>query len=499
VTNHTARTVWGLLALLALLAFAFQGTRGIWEPDEGRYTSGGINMLRDGDWMVPSIDAEHPHLTKPPVVYWALASSFGAFGANEWAARLPAALAFVGTGLLLFGLGRRFVPGRPWLPTIVWSLSFAPFFAANIVSTDALLLLFETAAMWAFVEGWTRPDAMGRWWTRLMWLAWGLAFLTKGPPGLLPLFAVVAFLALHDRDRLRGLFDPIGLVIFAVTAATWFVLVIQQDPGRLQYFLGYEVYDRVFTSEHHRNAEWYGGLIVYLPVLLVGALPWSVLAMIAAGGTRSAWSRVRSRVRERNLQWLLLLYWLLLPLAIFMMARSRLPLYIMPLFVPLALIVARPLSTWTWLSGGRLKVIGGATAIALLAGKGVLAHWHSDRDSRSMAAEIAAVISPKEFDGITFLDMRPFYGLNLYLDRPVKAVPFTAGTGKLSAFAAGEDLCSEIARNRRTLFAMKEGKVEKFRAGLVTCGGATPAEVGHFNADGNKIALFVLRGGPPAA
>jgi hypothetical protein len=164
----------------------------------------------------------------------------------------------------------------------------------------------------------------------------------------------------------------------------------------------------------------------------------------------------------------------------------------------LSLVFARPLSTWTWLNGGRLKVIGVATAIALLAGKGVLAHWHSDRDSRSMAAEIAAVISPKEFDGITFLDMRPFYGLNLYLDRPVKAVPFTAGTGKLSAFAAGEDLCSEIARNRRTLFAMKEGKVEKFRAGLVTCGGATPAEVGHFNADGNKIALFVLRGGPPA-
>jgi 4-amino-4-deoxy-L-arabinose transferase-like glycosyltransferase len=495
LNNTDARAFWALLALLALLAFAFQGTRGIWEPDEGRYTSAGVNMLRGGDWRVPTIDGEHPHLTKPPMVYWALASSFAVLGENEWAARLPAALAFVGTGLFVFGLGRRLCPAKPWLPPLVWSLSFAPFMTANIVSTDILLLFFETAAMCFFVEGRVRPPDQRRPWTRLMWLTWGLAFMTKGPPGLLPLLAMIAYLGLHDRSRLRGLFDPAGLLIFAVVAFAWFGAVIQQDPGRLQYFLGYEVYDRVFTSTHSRNAEWYGGLLVYLPVLIVGALPWSVLAVVAAGGPKVAWSKARACASERSPEWMLLGYWLLLPLAIFMLARSRLPLYIMPLFVPLSLIFARLLANWPWLSGARLKAIAVATAIALLAAKGTLAHWHSDRDSRTMAAELSKYIQPREFDGITFLDMRPFYGLNLYLRRPVKAVPVTAGTGKSSAFAAGEDLCSEIARSRRTLFAMKESKVAKFREGLTRCGGAAPAEVGHFNADGNRIALFVVRGG----
>jgi len=489
--NASERRALGLVfALLVLLAFAFQGTRGIWEPDEGRYTSAGINMLRSGDWMVPSIDAEHPHLTKPPVTYWTLAASFGLFGANEWAARLPAALAFVGTGLFVFGLGRRLLPARPWLAPVIWSLSFAPFLAANIVSTDILLLLFETAAMWAFVEAWVRPADAGRAWVRGMWLAWGFAFMTKGPPGLLPLFAMIAMLAVHDRGRLKGLFDPVGVLVFLVTASAWFVAVILQDPSRLDYFLGYEVYDRVFTAMHNRNAEWYGGLVVYLPVLLVGGLPWSVLAAVATGGPRAAWRSLRDRLRERRGDWLLLVYWFALPFAIFMAARSRLPLYIMPLFVPLSIMCARALSSWPWLSPARIRVIGGVTLVALLGCKAGLAHWHSDRDSRSMAAAVSRHVQVADFDGFTFLEMRPFYGLNLYLGRPVKSVPFDADTGKLSAYATGEDLCSELGRERRTLFAMKQNKVGRFLDGVVKCGGGQPRELGHFNADGNQIALY---------
>jgi 4-amino-4-deoxy-L-arabinose transferase-like glycosyltransferase len=495
MTTARTRVFWLLLAMLALMAFAFQGTRGIWEPDEGRYSSAGINMLRGGDWMVPSIDAEHPHLTKPPLTYWALAASFGLLGANEWAARLPGALAFVGTGLFVFGLGRRLCAPKPWLPTVVWSLSLGPLMAANVVSTDAVLMLFETAAMFAFVEAWMRPPPERRIWTRIMWLAWGLAFLTKGPPGLLPLFAMFAWLAAHERDRLRGLLDPLGLLLFALTAFSWFGAVIAQDPARLQYFLGYEVYDRVFTDTHHRHAEWYGGLTVYLPVLLVGSLPWWPFAVRAAGGFGAAWATLRERVRSRDPQWLLLLYWMCVPLAIFMLARSRLPLYVLSLFVPLALMTARPLARWPWLTAARLRNVAVLAAIALLACKGVLAHWHSERDSRAAARQIVRMIDPQEFDGITFVDMRPFYGLNVYLGRPVKAVPMTTESvspASASAFAAGEDLCSELARDRRALLAVKSGRVEELGPAVVRCGRAPPREVGRFRADGNTIVLFAL-------
>jgi 4-amino-4-deoxy-L-arabinose transferase len=363
---------------------------------------------------------------------------------------------------------------------------------SNIVSTDALLMLFETAAMFAFVEAWAGPPERRRTWVRSMWLAWGAAFMTKGPPGMLPLLAMAAFLAVHDRARLRTLFDPVGLLTFSVVAFTWFAVLVLQDPGRLQYFLGYEVYDRVFTATHNRNAAWYGGLVVYLPALAAGALPWCVFSVAAAGGPGTAWSKLRERVRARDPQWLLLLYWFLLPLAIFMLARSRLPLYVLPLFAPLALMFSRPLAGASRFDDRRLRTLTVATAVALVALKGYVAHFHTDRDSRAMAVAIRQSVDPRDIDGITFVDMRPFYGLNVYLGRPVKGVPLEVGTGKWSAFAPGEDLCSELKRDRRTLFALKRNRADRFRAGVERCGGPPPAAAGQFDADGNRIALFVV-------
>lgn len=39
----------GAVLLVFLLAIAFHGTRGIWEPDEGRYTVVALEILRTGD------------------------------------------------------------------------------------------------------------------------------------------------------------------------------------------------------------------------------------------------------------------------------------------------------------------------------------------------------------------------------------------------------------------------------------------------------------------
>ena len=175
----------------------------------------------------------------------------------------------------------------------MWALSLAPVAASNIISTDPLLTFFETAAMFAFVEGWSANRGEARRWYVLMWLAWGLAFLTKGPPGLLSLVGMIVFLAAHDRPRLRAIFPPLGLLLFAIVAFSWFGVVIAQDPDRLNYFLGYEVRDRIFTGVHKRHAEWYGAFEVYVPVLLAGTLPWSILATCAAGGVRQAWSSRR--------------------------------------------------------------------------------------------------------------------------------------------------------------------------------------------------------------
>jgi dolichyl-phosphate-mannose-protein mannosyltransferase len=77
---------------------------GLKEPDEGRYAEIGREMAVSNDWLIP-----HPngfeHFQKPPLLYWATAASIRIFGATEWAARLPSALAATGVLLLTFWIG----------------------------------------------------------------------------------------------------------------------------------------------------------------------------------------------------------------------------------------------------------------------------------------------------------------------------------------------------------------------------------------------------------
>jgi 4-amino-4-deoxy-L-arabinose transferase-like glycosyltransferase len=333
-----------------------------------------------------------------------------------------------------------------------------------------------------------------------MWLAWGLAFMTKGPPGLLPLLAAVAFLAIHDRPRLRSLFPPLGLAAFAIVAFTWFAVIVWQEPDRMRYFLGFEVYDRVFTGVHKRNAEWYGAFEVYLPVLLVGALPWWALALAAAGGPAAAWRRVRDGVRARDRELLLLLYWFFVPLAVFFVAQSRLYLYVVPLFVPLVLMLARPLAAWPWLTDRRLTWIVATTVVVVLALKGVLAYWSHDRDARTMSRAIAAAVDVQDYDEMVFVAMPPFYGLSFYLDVPVEDVLFHRQKGEFSEYVSPETICPEIEEREKALFVVKGKRAEHFRATVRKCG-YEAVLAGTFHGDDNELRMYVTRpaGAAPTA
>ena len=151
----TATTQRWLIVLAVLVyAIAFQGTRALYSPDEGRYTNVALNMLDSGDWLKPMLHPEVEHWSKPPMTYWAVAASVAVFGRNELAARLPGALAFAGTILLMMRLGRRFVPAQPWLPALTYATFVFPPLAANLVTTDTLLTLWETLQAVAFVELW---------------------------------------------------------------------------------------------------------------------------------------------------------------------------------------------------------------------------------------------------------------------------------------------------------------------------------------------------------
>lgn len=441
-----ARSPWPdrRLALLALFAFAlaFQGSRGIWEPDEGRYTNVALRMVRSGDWLTPTLHPEVPHFTKPPLTYWAIAGSVELFGRSEWAARLPNTLAFVFTVLLVGRMARRLAPDREDLAALVQATSLFPFVAANIVTTDTLLALFTTLAMAGFVE-WRFAPARPRSGLTVMGLAFGLAFLTKGPPGLLPLLAIVA--TTLRFDGLSGLW-PLrpgrGFLIFLVVGLGWYLVEILRFPHLLGYFLGSEVAARVASDAFDRNATFLGLVRAYFPVVLLAGLPWSAWAVPRALRRRA---RRDANASTDPAAWLLAA-WLILPTLVFLASSSRQPLYLLQLAPAAALAMARALPEDALLP--RRRRLWLAAWIALLLALKASAAWvPSPRDGRALAARLAPVL-PETLRELVVVQHKPPYSLSFYFDVDVEGVKLETVTGPPDEPAYRpllESLSSELA------------------------------------------------------
>lgn len=494
----THRPLLAILLLGLLLGFAFQGTRGLWSPDEGRYVGGAVQMLDSGNWLAPAYSADRLNFSKPPLTYWAIAASLKTFGRNTWAARVPYALAFVVTLLLLYGMGRELVPERPWLPALIYACAPFPFFTANIVSTDVLLGMCEALAMLGFLRAAFGADpAQGRRWILLMWLGFGLAFLTKGPPGLIPLLAILPFVLRRDGWRGLGrLFAPAGVILFLLVGGTWYVLAMQHYPWLLHYFLHREVYDRMFTAVQRRHPGAFGWFVAYAPTLVLGSLPWwpMLLGRKARTALAADWREARSR---RHGPELFLLLWLLLPLLVFCLVQSRLPLYVLPLFLPLSLLLALALQRRVVLDSTAQRLALGLWIVALLAikaGAGWMAHPAAD--NRLFAQQLAAFGQGNAYGSIVFVEntARDYdieeqtpWGLHLYMGKPVYGVAW----GKAQA---ADTLCGVVRANSPALLALDPAvQPEAVESALAGCGWHGSTRLGTWR----RGTLILVRG--PAA
>ncbi|HEY5805514.1 MAG TPA: glycosyltransferase family 39 protein [Lysobacter sp.] len=402
-----------------VLALCFLGTRGIWDPDEGRYTNVALNMLTSGDWLNPHRNHEVGHWTKPPLTYWAIASSIAVFGANTWAARLPAALAYLLCIWLTARIARKVSPGSEHMAALAYATMWFTVGASQLITTDYVLAACETLAMWAFVEARFGEGHAGearhpRRWVAVMWVGFALAFITKGPAGLVPLPVVLLFDYLMPGRRLHRTLQWSGIVLFVVLALPWYLAVFHGNPGLFHYFVGDELVNRVTTGEFGRHGEWYGWIEIYVPTLVLGTLPWTPVLWRWARTLPTSVRRWRGNPgqRQADAHWLLMSLWLLLPLLLFCLSRSRMPLYILPLFVPLALLVAlqwqhegRPLPRWPWLL---------AWVALMLALKLALAWWPTHKDASAWADAIRKR-SPEPVQEVVFVEDMARYGLHLHL------------------------------------------------------------------------------------
>ena len=352
-----------------LLWFAPLGSYHLFNPDEGRYAEIPREMVASGDWVTPRLN-DIKYFEKPPLHYWATAVAFSAFGEHEWSARLWVALsgflgllltawigtriygAMVGAMAALVQGGALLYLGLARLSTLDMGLSIA-----LELALAGLLLLVATPAASTRLE---RGGAL------LLALGTVLAFLSKGLVGVLIPGAVAALYILLRRDwrlllRARPWWTLIALLLIG---APWVLLVAQRNPEFARFFFIHEHFERFLTRVHARyEPDWF-----FVPVLLLGFMPWT--ALLPATIARS-WRACRA---GEGSTWMLVL-WVLFSFLFFSVSQSKLIPYILPIFPALALLAARCLHE---LPAARLRhALAVAAAFWLALGLLVLVLWHS--------------------------------------------------------------------------------------------------------------------------
>ena len=364
--NRTrAVLVAGLLALLVLSWFYLLGHRGLFNPDEGRYAEIPREMLESGNWLVPRLNGL-VYIEKPPLQYWATAATYAVFGVSEWSARFYMGLCAFLTILMTAALAHRlWGSAAAWRAGIMLGSSFLLVLMAHELTLDTSLTFYTTLTIAAFClaqDERTSPTARRHW----MWLTWAGAagaFLTKGLVALvLPAFTLLAYSLLQRHWSIwKRLHIASGLPLFLLLTLPWMVLMQRALPQFFDFFVVREHFERYLTMISNRYEPWW----FFIPVFLVGVMPWAVPATRALiGGWRA--TRAPGAFNVRRLLWI----WAAVVFLFFSASDSKLVPYILPMFPAVAVLMAtaeeKRLSRDLRFTGGMLVTLGVLLCVAAL-------------------------------------------------------------------------------------------------------------------------------------
>lgn len=317
-----------LLVLSAILLFVDLGGSSIWDANEAFYVETPRQMVLTGDFVSPSFNGQ-PRFNKPVLSYWVVAGFYKVLGVSVTSERI--AIAF-GTLMLIaatYVIGRTVAKRETGvLAALIVASAPRVMLWSRRIFIDIYFASFLAVALMALVLVRAHPDQRRRYLV-LMYVALGLAMLTKGPVALvLPgLVLFVYLLWTRTLGDLRSMMLPAGLVIIAAIVAPWYVLDYQRHGWThiYEFFVGENVgrYTETVGLQHR-------GPLFYIPVLLTDLFPWSLFLPAALW---AAW-------RARSAQTRLLIVWIAAFVGVFSLSSTKQDLYVFPIVPAVAVLIA---------------------------------------------------------------------------------------------------------------------------------------------------------------
>ena len=319
---------------------------GLFDLDEGFYAAVVAEMNRRGEWITPFYNGK-PWFEKPILLYWLAKPTLILFG-GELGIRIPSILACLATyGLIAWFGKRRLGPSSGIVAALVLATSLFFVAVGRMVLVDPILITCLTGA---FLTFWESLVGDRRW--RIAGAAFlGLAVLAKGPVGCVVFVAVLAYTFWRERE-LRAAFGSayewlLGMLVFAGVVAAWYVpAYLANHQVFVDEFLIKQNLQRFRGGDEAHAVPMPLGLVYYIPVVLIGMIPWSLFIP-------RAWPRRNAEGADASVR-RYLATWAVVVFGFFTLSGTKLPHYVLPCFPPLALLVGHDLAT-RWQGFGRLR------------------------------------------------------------------------------------------------------------------------------------------------
>ncbi|WP_166367187.1 lipid IV(A) 4-amino-4-deoxy-L-arabinosyltransferase [Pseudomonas akapageensis] len=316
--------------LFYLLPLPFHG---LWIPDETRYAQMSQEMLMSGNWAVPHFMGLR-YFEKPAAGYWMIAIGQALFGENLFGARIASAVSLGLSVVLTYLISQRLWndPRKSFICAAIY-ISFGLIVGqagyANLDPQFTLWVNLSFVALWFAIDSTGFGPRLASW--IVLGVACGMGFMTKGFLALaLPVLVALPYMIWQRRFAELVRFGIVAVVVAVAISLPWGLTVHARESDFWNFFFWHE-HIRRFAGENAQHARpwWF-----YLPMLVVSSLPW---ALLLPGTFKQAWHS------RRDPKILFLLLWMLLPLALFSMSKGKLPTYIMPCMLPLALMIGHAL------------------------------------------------------------------------------------------------------------------------------------------------------------
>ena len=318
-------------ALCFISFFAGLGSVPLFDVDEGAFSEATREMLASGNYLTTYLYGE-PRFDKPILTYWLQALSAKLFGLDEFALRLPSALASTGWTAALYFFSRRMFDRRTaFISTSLMMLSLQVTIIGKAAIADALLNCMLAVSMFAIFLYYRKRRTA---YILLAFTAIGLGTLTKGPVAILIPLAVsfIFFFLQHElRVWIRAVLNPGGIALFTLIVLPWYTLeYLDQGMAFIEgFFLKHNIGRLSAPLEKHGGSLWY-----YIPVLLLGISPSTVLLFPVLRKIRALTANPLNTY---------LLTWFGFVFIFFSLSGTKLPHYVIYGYTPLFILMAQAL------------------------------------------------------------------------------------------------------------------------------------------------------------